>query len=32
MNTADEIEKLAALRDKGTISAEEYEKAKARLL
>lgn len=32
VNTADEIEKLAALRDKGTITEEEYERGKARLL
>jgi Short C-terminal domain len=28
---ADELEKLSALRDKGTISAEEYEAMKAKI-
>jgi hypothetical protein len=32
VNTADELEKLAALRDAGKISNEEYEQAKSRLL
>jgi phage shock protein PspC (stress-responsive transcriptional regulator) len=32
MSVADEIQKLAQLRDAGTLSAEEFERAKARLL
>lgn len=32
MSLADELEKIAALHDKGIITAEEFEKTKARLL